>query len=274
MRKLLWLWRNIESSLESWRDDWRDLVDELGQLDAIRRRSEGRVWSDDETFEALLLSVLSNNTDWSKIQGIRAELPDVFSGFNLERYAKLSEDDISGRIVPWFQARRTGSMVLKRSLVHLVKTAQRLSEHSSVHGSAECYFTSLVHRLENDPKRAAVRLGTPGDEYKLPAFGVPLAAEALKNLGFDVAKPDRHLLRALAAFGLVEVGEWPRRDRRGAPKPSKGLFVDAMAATQEISAAADAPAVVADNAIWLLCARSGAWLTNPQLEELAVRSDA
>lgn len=273
--KLRRLWKDIEASLSSWRQDWRDLVDGYGQVEAVRQRSEeGRTWSDDETFEALLMSVLSNNTDWAKIEGIRTELSDVFSGFGLEWYAGLSEDDISGRIVPWFQERRAGSMVLKQSLVHLIKTARKLSEHRREHGSAESYFTCLVHQLDNDPKRAALRLGTHGDEYKLPAFGVPLAAEALKNLGFDVAKPDRHLLRALASFGLVEVGAWPKRYPRGTPNPSRRLFVDAMAATERIAAAADEPVALLDNAIWLLCAKSGPWWTNPQLVELAVTSDA
>ncbi|MCY3699120.1 MAG: hypothetical protein OXH46_05685 [Gemmatimonadetes bacterium] len=275
MSELLCLWKNVKSSLDAWREDWCGLVDGYGQVEAVRQRSEeGRTWSDNETFEALLMSVLSNNTDWAKIEGIRTELSDVFSGFDLEWYAGLSEDDISGRIVPWFQERRAGSMVLKHSLVHLIGTADKLYEYSRPDRPAESYFTSLVQRLKNDPKRVALRLGTHGDEYKLPAFGVPLAAEALKNLGFDVAKPDRHLNRAVAAFGLIEVGAWPNRDRRGTPHPNRRLFIDAMAATQEIAAAADVPVALVDNAIWLLCAKSGAWWTNPQLEALAVASDA
>ena len=51
----------------------------------------GRTWSDDEVFEALLLAVLSSNTDWSKIERVRAELSDLFSGFSLKSYAALSE---------------------------------------------------------------------------------------------------------------------------------------------------------------------------------------
>lgn len=280
MSKLERLWKDIESSLDAWRGDWRDIVEGYGQVAAIRRRSECRAgckgpeWSDHEIFEALVMSVLSNNTDWAKIERIRTELSCVFSGFCLEWYAGLSEDDITGRIVPWFQERKAGAMVLKGSLVHLIKTARKLSEHSRAHGSAEHYFTSLVQRLDNDPKCAALRLGTAGDKYKLPAFGVPLAAEALKNLGFDVAKPDRHLNRALASFGLVKVGAWPNRYPRGTPKPSRRLFVDAMAKAQEIAAAAEVPVALVDNAIWLLCAKSGTWWTNQQLEALAVTSDA
>ena len=262
------LWQNIESRLDSSHEGWRHRIDEFGQVDAVRKRSVGRAWSDSETFEATLMAVLSNNTDWSKIQGVRAELPEVFSGFSLRYYAELSESDISGRIEPWFRERRAGSMTLKRDLVNLVGAACRLMEYSRAHGSAETYFVSLVRQLDNDPNRAALRLGTPGDEYKLPALGVPLAAEALKNLGFDLAKPDRHIHRAVASFGLIDFGPWPDRTYRRPPQ--KASYLDIMEAVQRIGEAAGVPVVLVDNAIWLLCARSGLYLTNPQLEELAV----
>lgn len=70
-------------------------------------------------------------------------------------------------------------------------------------------FTSLVDPWDGGPKQAVMLLGSQG-EYKLPSFGVALAAEALKNLGFDVAKPDRHLTRAVGSFGLVRINRWKR----------------------------------------------------------------
>lgn len=60
-----------------------------------------------------------------------------------------------------------------------------------------------MDRHDGDPKQVSLSLGLPRNRYKLPSFGVALAAEAMKNLGFDVAKPDRHILRAAGLFGLV-----------------------------------------------------------------------
>ena len=37
------------------------------------------------------MAVLSANTDWSKIEGVQAELADLFSGFRLEWYAERSD---------------------------------------------------------------------------------------------------------------------------------------------------------------------------------------
>ena len=45
-----------------------------------------------------------------------------------------------------------------------------------------------------------------------------------------------------------------------------------MEAVQDIAEAAGKPVVMVDNAIWLLCARSGLHLTNPELAQLACES--
>ena len=263
------LWRNIESRLDSGLTGWRSRVDGFGQVAAVEARAAGREWSDDETFEGLLMAVLSNNTDWSRIERIRADIAELFSGFSLKSYADLPHSEIGERILPWFLERKAGSMTLERDLVNLRNCAGRLYKHSRLHGTAESYFTLLVRQLEGDPKQAALRLGSPGN-YKLPAFGVALAAEALKNLGFDVAKPDRHAKRAVASFGLVPFGDW--RDRNGRTGPSchsKRSFLAVMGAVQDIAASARVPVVTADNAIWLLCAKSGLYLKNAELAEMA-----
>ena len=272
--KSLALWQTIESRLDSSLKHWRSRVDDLDQVAAVQARAAGREWSDEETFRGLLLAVLSNNTDWSKIERIQDELVQLFSGFDLATYAALPACEIGDRFLPWFLDRKAGSVTLERGLVNLIGTARLLTEHSRVHGTAESYFTSLVERLDGDPKQAALRLGSES-EYKLPAFGVALAAEALKNLGFDVAKPDRHVARAVASFGLVPFRNWPDRNGRTRPSiSSKNSYLAVMGAVQDIATAAGMPVVMVDNAIWLLCAKSGLYLTNPELAELARESGA
>ena len=266
------LWNDIESLLDSRRPKWRTLVEEMGQLAAVERRSTGRTWSDDEVFEALLMAVLSGDRDWSTIQPIRGELAEPFSGFSLTTFAGISEAEISNRLVPWFEARRAGSRSLRANLVRLLGAARRLSDYSTAHGTADGYFTSLMAQCDNDPKQVAIRLGDAG-EYKLPSLGIPLAAEALKNLGFDVAKPDRHVMRAIGAFGLVDFTPWTlagtANDPRKAPNPTTRRQRLAMNAVEKLAAAAEQHPALVDNAIWLLCERSakkyGLYLTNAQL---------
>ena len=272
----LTLWSNIEARLDSRLPKWRDRIDEMGQVAAVEGRLASQTWTDDKVFKAILMAVLSSNTVWSKIERIQAELPALFSEFSLEWYAELTDTEISSRFPPWFTERKAGSMTLKRDLVNLAGAARKLLDYSRTHGTADGYFMSLMHWCDGDPKLAAVHLGCQG-EYKLPSLGVPLAAEALRNLGFDVAKPDRHIMRAVSSFGLVDFRPWTySRDGangRAAPSPILTRQLSAMKAVQEIAEAAEERVALVDNAIWLLCEKSGAksglYLTNPQLAEMA-----
>ena len=263
------LWSHIKSRLNSSLPQWRKHIENFGQLAAIEERIAGRTWNDDEVFEGLLMAVLSSGIDWSNIEKIRHEFKDVFCGFSLEEYAALPDTKIANYIVPWFKERKAGSPWLRGNLVNLIRAAQRLTEYSKAHGKAERYFTSLMHQCNNDPKQVALCIGLP-NKYKLPAFGVPLAAEALKNLGFDVAKPDRHILRAMRSFGLVHFNRWSDRSKNKPPTiPTRSELYKTMASVEEIAVNAGKHVGFVDNAIWLLCAKSGLDLSNEELVEIA-----
>ena len=270
------LWNNIEARLDSRRPKWRTYVDKTGQLAAVERRSAGRPWTDDEVFEALLMAVLSSDTDWLTIKQIQGELAEPFYGFSLKAYASISKSEITHRLVPWFEERKAGSRSLKRNLGNLVGAALNLLDYTTTHGAADSYFTSLMTRCNQDPKQAALCLGVAG-EYKLPSLGLPLAAQTLKNLGFDLVKPDRHIMRAVEAFGLVDFS--PRKcvktvkDERKAPNPTPQSQWLAMSALEKMAATTKQHAVLVDNAIWLLCERGGKpnklYLTNTELAKMA-----
>ena len=85
-------------------------------------------------------------------------------------------------------------------------------------------------------------------------------------MGFDVAKPERHAKRAVASFGLVPFEDWGDRSDRNVPKcHSKSSYLAVMGTVQDIAASARVPVVTADDAIWLVCSKSGLYLTNAEL---------
>ena len=260
------LWKNIESRLDSGLTEWRKRIDDFRQVQAVEKRSRREEWTDDEVFKALLLSVLSAETDWARIEQIKPELKDRFDGFDLKAYAGQRDSYIDEVLVPWFKRREAGSRNQRRNLVNLIDAARKLAAHSRIHGSADSYFTQLMEKYGNDPKQVALCLGVESSQHKLPSLGVPLAAEALKNLGFDVAKPDKQVCRAMRAFRLVEF-------RRG--KNGKYIYrntrkqLETMTRVEEMAKAAGKPVAYVDNAIWMLRAKSGLRLTDTELAELA-----
>lgn len=259
------LWNAIRHELDRSLRGWMQRIEHFGQVAAVERREAGSGWSDDDVFEALLRAVLTTNTDWARVERVLPELRSAFSNFSLDAYAETSEQEVRRRLVPWFKDRKAGSMTLRQSLMSLAKTARLLSEWSTKHGSADHYFLTLLAANGGDPKRAAVALGTPDSPKKLPGLGVPIAAESLRNLGYDVCKPDRHLCRAVGSWGLVQFRKWPDRAGTKAPAASASEMLSTMTAVESLAREVGTRATLFDNAIWLLCAQTGLRMSNARL---------
>ena len=263
------LWAAVRNRLESSLPRWREAIDRLGQLAAVERREAGAHWSDGEVLEALTWAVLSNSTDWKKVELVLPELREAFSGFDLEVFAGRDDEYVDTVLVPWFKRRKAGSMTMAGSLKGLLKTARVLSAWSRQHGSAVSFFLDVIAAEAGDVKLAAVALGKPGGPKKLPSLGVPIAAESLRNLGFDMAKPDRHVCRAVGSFGLVQFRNWPDASGNKPPQATVSEQLQTMAAIEAVAKLVGERCTFVDNAVWLLCSRSGLGLSNASLASLA-----
>lgn len=260
------IWLRTQARLNRDLPDWQDRIVGWGQLAAIEARSQGTPSTDDEVFRAIVMSVLSNNTNWERVERVRQQLEEVFSGFSLVNYAALGPDDVATRIVPWFEERHAGSMTLRQRLQDLVIAAKKLIDRAAHHSSVDAYLGHLLVQNDRDPKRLALALSS--GPAKLNGLGPALAAEALKNIGFDVAKPDRHVNRAAAMFGWVHFRTWSDGDRGrfAAPVATPGETLAVMTAMEKCATAIGDRVALVDNAVWLLCATSGLHMTNHQLQ--------
>jgi hypothetical protein len=268
------LWQRIRDRLDRdlRADAWRQQIGELGQTRALDERKQGKQWSDHEVFEGFVKSVLSNSTDWSKIERIKAQLAEQFCGFDIHLFAKAANPETVSQCVEWFKSKRAGSMTLRKDLSRLVRCAEMLCQRSKKFGSLENYFQHL-NTLCHSPEAVAVSIGDPRSADKLPGIGIPLAAEFLKNVGFDVCKPDRHINRAMGSFGLVRFRTWTHAGKFSAPTVSLEEMLKVMRQMKSLAMLIGTSTVEADNTIWLLCAKSGAHLSNPELKHFAAESD-
>jgi endonuclease III len=264
------LWSSIEERLDDGLPDWRGRIDDLGQVASVKKRETGTQWGNNQVFESLVRSVLSANTDWSKVERVLPELSALFHGFSLSWYAALPLSEVNEALVPWFKERRANSQSLRKNLERLVETANQLSHLSKDHGSLENYLAHLSVQQNGDIKAVAASLGEHQSPAKLPGLGVALAAEFLKNVGHDVSKPDRHINRAAGSFGLVQFANW--HDRNGTRPPAAGKYElrTVMRVMELWAQELGFRAAFLDNAVWLLCAKkpSGLYLSNHDLGAL------
>lgn len=263
------LWNRIKVKLATKYPNLDERVDLLRQVPAVKDRASGREWSDREVFEALILSILSNATDWSKVETVRNEIGTVFQQFDISWYANITAAHVEEVLIPWFQNRRAGSVSQSKDLTTTIQTAREFLKLITQHGSLDTYFKFLLARHNSDLSSLAVALGGSKSKSKLPGLGIPLAAEFLKNIGYDVAKPDRHINRAAGAFGWVNFQKWPDRIGTTAPTTSVAEREVVMRAVQKFAIENHMLTSYVDNAVWLLCAKSGLFMSNVALAELA-----
>lgn len=264
------LWAAISQRLTTWDATWSSKIDALDQLSRVRDRQNGRTFTDEDIFEGVVKAILSGATDWSRIQALSPDgMRQLFSGFDVAQFSRLTPTDIENDFIPWFKMQGANSPYLKRNLLFLIETAAKLFERRGQHGSLEVYLSSLLVHLGGDVIALAKALSGKESAEKLRGVGIPVAAEALKNVGYDVAKPDIHITRALGAFELYVFRRWPQRNiSTKAPKASDTEKVGVMRTLAECAGYLNLEVTLIDNAIWLLCAKSGAHLSNDELTQV------
>ena len=184
--------------------------------------------------------------------------------------------------------RTANSQSLKSNLVRLVETSKELIRYSQEDGCLNNFFNALLKANDSDPKLLALQFGSTSSKYKLSGMGIALAAETLRNIGFDIAKPDRHINRALGCFGMVKFKRWSESyvDSKGEkkeryvatdnpegysrPEADEEKCLEVMRTMEEFARAINIRPVFLDNAIWLLCAKSGLYMKNENLKRLAM----
>lgn len=269
------LWNEIQMELTARHPMWRSEIFGFGQVGAVSLRACGKPFSDLEVFYGFVLGLLSNNTNWSKVQGVLgqpgalAQLNRLFCGYDPVHFSTMPSSHMS-TINSWFISHRAGAMVLHKSLQGLHKTSSILTSVIGRPVTLDGHFISLKG---SSPSRClACKLGSSDSTDKLPGFGIPLAAESLKNIGYDVAKPDRHINRALGSFGLVDFKKWPVKGAWSAPLATEQEFRKVMWVMDHFAKTVGVPTVYVDNAIWILCASGGRpHLSNSELRNIAAR---
>nr|WP_299905048.1 hypothetical protein [Sphingomonas bacterium] len=252
--------------MATWRPDWEGVVDAAATAGKDRLTQGATPLPDEVIFEALTVALLSGNTRWDRIARVRGALRDPFADFDLPRFASVSDEEIERNILPWFRERKAGAPGLRASLVRLRAAAAKLARHQ---GGAHRYLLDTRASTTGSPEDLAVALAT-SKAWKLPGFGIALAAEALRNLGLDLCKPDRHVLRAVGAWSLVDFARWKERGAFTPPQARAAELRETMLAVRYLAEANQLPVSYANSVIWTAGAVSGARLTNAALRALTV----
>lgn len=212
----------------------------------IDNRAKGYSFSLSEHIRAMVYAMISSGIAWERIEpgiciatGRILPLDNLFHQYDADYLLKCNPDDLAEGIQELGYASRYTQAQMKALLETNIGKLQRWEKGC---GSIDDYYRQFT---EKDPSFKTVlhRLADSGSRDKLSQLGVALASEYLRNVGYDLAKPDRHLKRILGSRGL------------GCSEREEATDNEVFDIVRELAAGMEKQKAEVDYILWSACAK-------------------
>ena len=212
------------------------------QLD---KRRDGSAFAVSDHIRGMVYSMLTSGAVWNRLEphidiatGQIPIIDDIFYQYDVTALQSADPTKLCEKV----KAQKLGTQFLKNQTEALVKeNIGKLLSIKEKYGSVDHFYQSLADK--NDNLKTLVReLSAPGKPYKLTQLGEALTAEYLKNVGYDIGKPDRHICRILGSEYL------------GCSKRKELSPYEAIDIIADIAKSLNKPAAEVDYILWAYCA--------------------
>lgn len=167
----------------------------------IDRRENGESFNLRDHVRAMVYSLLSSQTPWIRIETNKAAIDDIFCSYDPDRLAAKDPILINNQL----KEIKCGSLNRKSQMQALAENIEKMEMMDCQVGGIDTFYNGLLTNLaDTHPFEKLIRLLAFDKTYKLKQMGVPLVAEYLRNVGYDIPKPDRHIMRILGPDYLQE----------------------------------------------------------------------
>ncbi|QYY33601.1 hypothetical protein K2O51_31750 (plasmid) [Cupriavidus pinatubonensis] len=249
---------------------WSDKVAGLGQQRALMDRQAGKRFHDARLGEAFIQAILTGTgAPWGRVRPALDDVRALLRDYDPSYWPTLNDGD-SDALYACLKGHHACGQRTRRMLRLGMQCLQVLHHHAGAYGSLEAFLADRLKAHHSSVIGLLRDLGTPGP-YKLPGMRVAIAAEALKNAGFDTLKPDLHIRRFAACLGIFAFRRWDASKPYGAPPTSEGETIRLLVAMHEFAVAAGVSDITLDNLAWLVCSSlegGGFHLPNQALRKL------
>lgn len=166
----------------------------------IDKRNRKELFNLEDHVRGMIYSMLSSNSAWERIdKGIDKQtgrilsVDKIFHDYDVNFILKSSPEEI----VKHIKDVGGGSQSIKKQVVALIKSnIPQLQALEEQYGNIDICYRKYIE-VDNTLKMLITLLSCPNSYLKMDQMGEALVAEYLRNVGYDIAKPDRHIRRIL-----------------------------------------------------------------------------
>jgi len=223
-----------------------DYIAELGQVAKVKERLGGGKVTNQGCMKGFALALFSSQTDWGRVQSSMMMLDENIFNIDAIDYAGYSEEEID-ILMNRISGLGFTSRYFKRDLMNLNKFCIYIRKNNFKPEGFDLFdkYAGLYGNGSSAEKRGLI-----SDIQKFGGMGVSLSAEFLRNIGFDMAKPDVHIMRLLSTDKL-RAGSWA-----ASTEYNDRLKFDAIDVISQSAAELNIYEAEMDNVFWLYCAIS------------------
>lgn len=211
----------------------------------IDRRNNGERFSVNDHIRAMVYSMLSSGTKWERVEksidiktGRIISIDEIFHNYDIDYLLQCDPDILADEIKNLGCA---GQSTRKQMKALVSQNITKLISLEQEYGSIDSYYQKFIDK-DTTLKTLVKQLSDPQSEDKLAEMAEALVAEYLKNVGYDIAKPDRHIRRILGSkiLSCSEYEEVP--------------VYEAFDIVAEIAQKMNKPVAEVDYILWSYCA--------------------
>ena len=171
----------------------------------IERREHGAVFTLADHIRGVVYAMLSSGISWKQVEGGIDEstgqitaLDEILFNYEIDKLLSANPGDLRDKIKAYGWA----SQSTLKQMTGLINTnIQKLIEFQEKSGSIDAYYQRFIED-DSTYQSLITSLSKAGNHDKFTEMGEALVAEYLRNVGYDMSKPDRHICRILGSNHL------------------------------------------------------------------------
>ena len=171
----------------------------------IDKRENGGTFTIQDHIRAMVYSMLTSGASWNRVEpsidietGRVLLIDEIFYQYDVDTLLNTDPMDLVERV----KQHKLGTQYIKNQMVALIGTnIGTLQSLEKEYGSVDNFYQGFI---DTDPtlKTLIKTLSAEGKPHKYVQLDVALNAEYLRNVGYDITKPDRHICRILGGKNL------------------------------------------------------------------------
>ena len=244
----------VKESLKIKGIDFEREINSFGQIDAVKRRIEGKRFKIQEHIKGLVYSFLSSQRVWKKLVPHLNKIDCIFYFYTPEKLINADPEKLIEKI----REIKCGNRQIGRQIRALSSNIKILKKYNSVIemkiSEIYKYHNNDIIKSQNIVEDLVNQLTNPKSDCKLKQMGNALIMEYFKNIGVRSMKPDTHLLRicGMKRLGILESVEDENTNKLNLLMKAQKEFIGFVI---KISENVPIDVIYYDNLFWLFGAK-------------------